>query len=486
MLLAGFIITPIILDQLGQDVFGFYHFLLGIIAYINLAEIGVAGSLTAIFSKYLQDKREHPSILIITGVRAYLRVLPVFVFAWVATYALIIYTAPEVSLTPFQIQISYVLLGINVLFIILTPLKTYLECSHQSNIVDGAMLFHFIVFAVFRVLFAYMDMKLFGQVLAASLSMIALNSVLYYFIHKQLKKSLLNFKKKSPKAIFDEVWQQNWNHVIFNTAGRICLGADNVIVGFMLSPAQLTVFFLTQKLPTVILHQLNAISHATWVPLVQTALDKDYSGFQRKFNEVNKFIMMMGLSAIVSVIIFNRFFITTWVGADSYGGLWLTFFSCFVALFTSIYSFWGWIVVGSGHVETMNKVVIISAVINITLSILLTHFVGIIGPLVGSFCTYLFFQMPFTLPIFKKIYRLSILSLLKSLLPAMVFAAGYIYLGLLASDQWLVGSQLGWFSLGWMMPLTSVVYFILGFLILTNSEEKTIWKQRLFRYFKRS
>jgi O-antigen/teichoic acid export membrane protein len=184
---------------------------------------------------------------------------------------------------------------------------------------------------------------------------------------------------------------------------------------------------------------------------------------------------------MVPLAAFNRTFISLWVGPECYGGDWITALAATNGVLLSIYSLWGLVLSGTGHVARVVPGMIASAAINIGVSILATVLLGPIGPLLGTLTAFITVNSWYLPMLLRRLFQVPLRPLcLAVATPAMI---GIPYALVV---RWFAHAHppAGWIPLGLEMAGSALVYLAIAWLAIFKADERAVWILR-FRLFLR-
>jgi len=137
--------------------------------------------------------------------------------------------------------------------------------------------------------------------------------------------------------------------------------------------------------------QIQGVGNSIWASLGELYHSKDYDKFNHHVVLISKIIATFSFAILFPLCFLNQSFISLWVGTDLFAGLLFTVVACTNAYFTAVLTFWGWLFSSAAKIDQISKLSLYNAFINITLSFLFTKWLGVIGPILGTFVANLLF-----------------------------------------------------------------------------------------------
>ena len=172
--------------------------------------------------------------------------------------------------------------------------------------------------------------------------------------------------------------------LISQICGRVSLVSDHTVVALILGPAAVAPLYLTRRLADLALSQLQGIGNASWAALADLHAAGDHATFAQRLVEATKFVAALGVAVLVPIAVHNDRFMALWVGSSHYAGFGVTVTVACNAFLLGLLTLWDWAFSGTGQVAKLVRVSVVSATINVVVSVVLTFKIGIVGPLVGT------------------------------------------------------------------------------------------------------
>ena len=120
-----------------------------------------------------------------------------------------------------------------------------------------------------------------------------------------------------------ELWTERWPLAVARLTANAGLISDYIVVGMIISPATVATFSISQRLLISLGGLLVTIGNAAWAGLSELFVF-DRAGFEQRVLELVRLSLGAGTTMIGIVALYNRNFVTLWVGSHYYGGALLT------------------------------------------------------------------------------------------------------------------------------------------------------------------
>ncbi|WP_334946257.1 lipopolysaccharide biosynthesis protein [Nostoc sp.] len=286
--------------------------------------------------------------------------------------------------------------------------------------------------------------------------------------------------RKSQLSIDKQLWRLNWPTLALNLSGHLSLFTDNIIISYSLSPATVVPFFITQRLGMLAQTQIQGIGNATWAALADLHAKGEIDKFNARVIELTRLVAVMGLALMVAIAAYNPYFVKLWVGQERFAGDGVTLLAACNGFLLGLFSLWGWCFSGTGNVSKITLLSALTAVINVVISVVSTHFFGIIGPLLGTFVTFTTISS-WCLPLLmQQVFGTSLKQLFLAVSQPLLVGIPYGFV-----VWWIARSHTpwGWLGLGVEIGLAALIYLVIAWLLVLTKSERYQWNYRLQTLF---
>lgn len=474
ILITTFIMSPIILRLIGDKDFGTFKVLTEVFSYLGLVEMGLLASLVScMIPLFKAGNRPVLEQLLSEGSRKYWKVA-----LWTIIFGLALFPFLK-KLTSWSGDSAsdlYLTFGLLLSTAFLIPsniYRGYFDASNRGHLLHLINFIQSLLFTFTAVLFAYWGWKIKSQGVAFFISVAAGAFLLRYF--SDIKISL-----RSKSNQFDHKISSNRKPQVLNElAGKLCLNADQVIIGIFLGPVMVTKVFLGQRVVQIMQLQLLSLGQASWASLGTLYYhEEEHPGlFEKRLMEMTKVLAIFAVAGLVPICVLNQAFIELWVG-EKYlmGSNALVYFASANAFFLGLFNFWGFIFSVLGKPGVITKLFWQQAIINVLASLICTKYFGGIGPIVGTLISYLIIPVWLYPKLLKEHFGLHELRLFASFLwPAFLGVGSVVFYHF---SPWKF-THLSWLHFIFSGTLIFLVNSILLFLILFNKAEKKLFINRI-------
>jgi len=473
----GIVATPLFLRWLGDERFGAFRAATEWCGHLTLFELGLSGALAPLFARAISrgDSRAVRALLV-TGMRSYLGV----------TALMLVTGAVLAAVIPHLVRVSPSLVGdlrwgcwaslIGIMAMPLAPFRWLAEAGQRTYLVNGLLLLQGVLVTALGLLLAWSGWGIAGQFAAASLGilvfsvLVALEGMRRYFglRHSRVDDASLGTARR-------EIWNLNWPSLICKLCGRVGLVTDNLLIAYILGPVAVVPFYLTQRLAVLVQGQLQGIGTASWAGLVELAFKGQTETFNRRLIQLTALVAVLGTAILVPIACWNQRFIVLWVGPGCFGGECLTALAAVNGLLLAVFSLWGFVLSGTGHAARVMPAHVVAAVVNLTVSIVATHILGLVGPLVGTAAGFVSVNLWYLPWVLRELFGTSIRELVRAAaLPACLGVPYGVCLWWFAHAL----EPCGWLGLAAEMTMAVVVYLALAWTLVLRRTERREWMDR--------
>lgn len=472
--LFGFLITPIIILNVGDEAYGLYKLMFDWLSNVWMFDLGVSGAFLAVSAIYY---KKNITDVYADGFRLHLKVLPILIASSVIFYFIILNLVElkDVSLATYSL--SFLILALTFLFYPLNIFRQYFEVSERSSLINWITIAQLFCTNLLLLIMAKLGMGLIGICAAYSLFVILGYLVIYYFFYREQKIGFVALLKGSGKYT-SEIKKTGKSYLSINISQKISFLADNSIIAYFYSPAQVVLFFISQRLAGLFQTQIQGLSFSAWASLIDFYNNDERGHFRDKFIEVLKLNFLIASLAFVLCVVYNESFIRLWIGSKYYIDNSFNLIVSSLLVVNTLNFFIGHIITGTGLVKTQSRAYIVLGVANLILSIVFAYYLGFHGPVLASLLT-MGFLLIFKVRLIYKYYQVSALSLFLIFLRQL-----FVVTIILLTSLWVLNQSYfedGWTSLGLYVSLSSFCFMLVSYFLVFNSRERDIWFARIKR-----
>ena len=478
---VALVATPWLETWLGRERFGAFRILFDCLGYLTLLELGLGGALSPLIARAL-GRGDEPALrkTVAVGTRAYLSVSILTVVVGLALVPVIprfVADLPPRYLP--DLRMAWVVGLSGFLSLSLLPFRTVLDARQLGYRINLLMVAQSLLITGVALVLARGGWGITGQSIAHALGTwfvtLAMAGVALR-VHPGLLRSAR--AESGDRETLRAIWRLSLPTLLFNLSGRVSLMTDNIVVGAMLGAGTVTTLFFTQRLAVLAQSLLQGVGGATWAALAELHAKGEHNTFNSRLIELSGLIALLSVAGLAPIVGFNRSFLGLWRGPSyPYGGDAVIALAALNAFLQSQFSLWAWCFTATGKAPRIVANSVLASVVNLAASLLLTPWLGMAGPLLGTtfaFVAVVGWWLPRAL---QRDFGTSPTALARAVLPSLAFGLPYAA-GLVRLARW--HPPRSWFELSALMSLSALAVLALGFASrLRDPEQRALWHVRL-------
>lgn len=311
----SFLVTPFIVEKLGEEAYGFTLLANNFVTYGSIVTIALNSMAGRFISIAIHRKDEKSAETYYSSVFVANMVISL-VLAIVSLFIVIrLKSLINVSDTLYRdVQITFALAFINFLisvisavFTVATFVTNTLHLSSIRNIISNVIRVVIII-----PMFAFLSPRIFYISIAAIASTVFIAISNYYLSNRLLPNLKIKFSKFSFKAIKEIISAGIWNSV--NSLSTMLLtGLDLLIANLFISPAAMGILSVAKTVPTSILSFLGTIGNIFTPQFTILYAKNDIKGLVKEVKFSIKFFSFLMTVPLAGFIIFGTEFFTLWL-----------------------------------------------------------------------------------------------------------------------------------------------------------------------------
>jgi O-antigen/teichoic acid export membrane protein len=468
-LLVGLVAAPFLIRWLGTEKFGAYRAMLEWVGYLSLLDFGINEALIPVLTKNKRREREAIS----AALQIHFKLIPLKL----AASALLIWLAPSIidvsGNSTGDLRSAIAVMSISASLLGLFPVfRILVETRQLGYLINNHLTVQSILLNGLALLFAFLHLGITGQALALLLAGLPF----YVFVTRFAFKNLPGTGWKSDSQLKKDLWALGRAPTIAGICSRLGFLSDNMVIAVILSASSVTPFFMTQRLVNFVQGILYGVGNASWAALTDIHVRGQDKVFEEKLIELTRVVVILGLISLGPIVAFNRHFITIWVGAEQFGGHWLTVLSAANVLALSLTALWAWVFGTTGKLSKILPINLSFTAVNFSSSLFLTRKLGLLGPPLGTLIALVLvslWALPWQL---SKHFQISPTQIFGALCTPLVILSPPI-----AGIWWIAQN---YFEATWVhtlcgMGLSAILLGSIAWLTILTVEEKSNWKRRL-------
>jgi len=470
-----FIMTPILVSNLGRYDYGLWEMIMAIVGYMGILDMGIRPTVSRYAAMAIARKDERELGQVYATAWFYLvavgACLAVSLALWGVLFPASLAENPQSDAQKYSLLLLILAAQLLLVFPAYTAesfLEAYQEYYLKNNItivnsiVGSILIYHFIS--------PENALLLLAGVNAAGIS----SKYLFYVIYMQNKRAFLRpYFGRFSWGKLRELFRFSLKTLVQGLSTRIENSTDSLVIGFILGPASVPLYSIPANLVNYIRSITYNLTHVFMPYFSSLAARAEAQKTREVYFIGSKLTVCSVLIMAIGVVGLGHSFLTLWIGGDIAEGaapiLWiLVAFTCLPLL--NPYS--------SRYLTAINRHGIFAkwgpvvAVVNLGLSLMLIHPLGIYGVALGSLLPAIFYQ-PYILKICCNELNVPVSSyLVKVLIPCSIPASAMLGVMLVLIAEFTVDSYIKLLAIA----VTTALVFIAvaSVLTLSRSERKEV------------
>lgn len=472
MFFAQLFMTRAITQNLGIELYGVWAILISIQTYLFAVDSGFSSSVTTYANIFIEksDKKSVRNLLSTNFALVSIIFLSIFIVFLIISGPIQNLLAGESSLvfSDWSVSISIVILNVYTLSII-GIFSNYLIATYRIEISKLFQIAHILLYASLVYIAAIN-----GYSIRQMLFLIAITSIFYFLtliLYIKLKddhvlpKSFFYFDK----SLYNKISKFIYNTFILAIASRIQFYTDVLVIGSIIGLGSAGLFDINNKIPFYSTYVFSAFVAIYYPLFTKRYHSNNQSSLSALFLSIQNYSIVLAIGVSVVLIFYGQKFIIFWVGDDMFIGINIFLLLIFSMLMHAIYGPSAVALQAIGKNSKLMKYEVITAIINIGLSLLLVIPFGIVGVIYGTIISQ-FLALIFVYVHLLKILHIAYKSfIIETLIPIFILIIFLFSLFYISRSFWTLQVKLLhiFISSGFIMLITLISFIILEAILVT-------------------
>ncbi|GAK49297.1 polysaccharide biosynthesis protein [Candidatus Moduliflexus flocculans] len=316
MILISFFVSPLLVHQLGTELYGIWTLIIQITGYFTVLDLGVNTAIVRFISMYAAQKKYDAANDVYNTAFAFFFIVSAVVMLLTLSLGAFFYDFFHIAnVTPLYAYAVFCLVGIDIAFSLLfSTLTATLNGLQEFVSINAISMIITLLKNAILVILLFRGYKLFA------LAMLQLSTNLlrygWYYLTVHQKYSFLYVSRKfCHVASLKHIFTYSVYSFIIAIAGRIIFLTDSVVISRMLGNSEVTFYMIPGSLLEYVTKIVGAVSGAL-VPVISS---QDATGEQAKnrtlYVIVTRYILAISLPIIFVLFTVGGDFIGLWMGA---------------------------------------------------------------------------------------------------------------------------------------------------------------------------
>lgn len=486
---VGFVSAPVLLHYLGAERVGAFRAATDLLGYLSLLDLGMGVALAGVLAGGVsRGDADEVRAGLAAGVRFYTRLAAAAcgLAAVLAVAAPYLFRGSAGTLAELRVGLLLALPALAV--VALTPLRSLADARQRGYAVQLAFTAGTLVGFGASVGLAAAGWGIPGQFAAYSAGIV---TAVLLVAADELRRhpdgwAAVAGRVPVPADTAARLRGLNRSGFVLAAAARFALQSDALIINFVLGPAAVMPFVLTQRLIQLATAQTLALGSATWAGLAELYHRGETAVFHRRVADVARYTVVIAAAGVLPAAVWGRSFVRLWVGEEFYAGDLVTALTAAAAVLQALAALFGWLFAGTGKPGRLVRWAVANAGLNVSLSVTATYFVGLPGPLLGTAAAHLLVGSWWFPRALRREFGLPPGLLGKAVVGPLLAAAVYggvlaVVAETVAVTDLLPGRVGGLVMLGGTFGTAAVGYLLLCWAAVLTPDERADWRDRLRR-----
>lgn len=388
-IIVGFVLTPALLRALGEERFGATRAAQDWLGSLAVFDAAIFSALLPLLAKaYAVSDTERLQRIFGTALVSYSKLMLVMLLSGGVLIVVIPWLVPVDAESVVDLRLGCAVGLVSTLFVPIGILRGMIDARQRSYLLHVIAGLQSIAVSFLAVGFAWLDWGITGQFAAALAGQCLMTGMLISESWFNSRDLLRGVQWKADPEVAGELSKLNLYSFIAQVCGRISLMMDTAIIAALLEPALIVPFLMSQRLVAFVGGQLLGIGNAAWAAIAELHGKGEFDRLNHRMIELTRITVFLAVAALVPTAAYTRAFVTLWVGETRYAGPVVVTLASLNVTALAVLSLWGWAIVGTGQIRRMNFIQLPAMLCNLTISLIATRSLGVVGPLLGTFLTH--------------------------------------------------------------------------------------------------
>ena len=482
---TAMISSRLVLARIGDERFGAFRSLFELFGYLNLVDSGLSTSLRPLMAQSLSAEKLAETRRLFQLARfTFLGGSALAVAIGIGLTGCITAIIPVPSPAHADLRLASLIFTLGLLNICFGPARCLCESMQRSYFINLSLIAQSlcITFTTMLLCTRFPRWGISAQAFSIVFWVFFFNTILNIVVRQYRKNwpAAMIMDESAGSTISQSLWRNSRDSFILMLAGRATLQSNSLLLGQFAGQAEVTQLYATQRLFDVIQSQLFAVGQASWASLADIFHKNQLELFRRRVIQLLRLIYVMAFATLIPVYHFNGSFVSLWVGQGRYGGVLTSAIMLANVLAVAFTVFSTWCLTGTGHLNSIMRLTIVTSLLDIAASLVFTRSLGLNGPILGSCIVFYLFSIPWHVRLLSQHFQIPGRQLARSVLGPWLLA---IPLGLVCYGLKLWSAPVGqWSALAVLMGLPAVIYLVMaGSFLLEPEDQQTLWRKLRIR-----
>lgn len=473
---AGFVLVPVVLSHVSREDYGLWATVGQAFAYLNLLDLGVGSALIRRTAQVRagDDPGAAISRALSTGMAIF---AGLGALVLVAGLGFAVALPKVLPLSAEQLPVARLILGVLVVYTALSfPLRAAMKTlqglqamatAHLLTMLEG------LVTPVGAVLLLAAGVGLLALPIASAIGGSVAGLLAFLLVRRHTPTAVVgraHVSATEARELF------GWSALLWlnSLAVMVIYQTDTLVVASGLGLGAAAGYSLTTRLPMYALPVIVVLADSC----VPAAVELSALGRRERLREVYLRVVRVtsvaafGAALVASAV--NGRFVTLWVGAENYGGVWLTVIVSLILVYRVLMQTAAVVILGVGRLRGVVVMSLLEAALNLALSLWWVRRYGPAGVAAATLAAGLLTSGWFVTLVTARLLEVGVATILRrSLATPLVCVLPAAVVAVLLRDQ---TARAGWVGLTLIAAALAGVYCVTALLVAMSSSEATaVW-----------
>lgn len=382
-----FVMTPVLVSNLGNHDYGIWEIIAAIIGYMGLLDFGMKPTIVRFASKHLAENSPEKLQILYSTAWAFMSVVGIVIFLFFLGWAIFL---PDLLSVDKEQQYRYSLLLFIVGFQVFVSFPGYvaegfLEGFQEYSKKNNISIFYLIVTS--SIVYTLITPSN-GIILLASVSAAGLFVKYLHFAVLLYKPGFGNLRPDLSRASwvsFKETSRFGFKALVQGVAYTVEAGTDTLVIGYFLGAAIVPIYAIPANLINYIKGIGWTLTQAFMPLFTMMHTQEKAKEIQEMYLGVSRYVVALLLPIAVGAVLLGGPFIGVWVGEQyqKEADIIILLLAIYIAYpFLNPFSVRYLLAIGAHGM--LAKLTTVGAAFNITLSVILVNYWGVVGVALGS------------------------------------------------------------------------------------------------------
>lgn len=379
------IVTPVMVNGLGPEGYGLWVAVASVMGYSTLLDFGMNTAIakyTAEFNAVGQPQMVNR--LASTALVLYGRVAVVLLAVSVGLAAVAPHAVSVDEELVWPLRVTVVLMGCNaVLSLVGGVFGNIVYGLQRVDLWKTCALAHVVASALLTVALLRLGFGLVG-IAAASVCATVMLVAVYRYTLQTIGHPFERTAEGVPPELRSDIYRYGGRTVVLGLTSRILYSTDAIVIAIALGAASVGPYEIAYKICFLMTYLFSVISTTLFPRFSHLYALKDLEGARRLFLLVTWVSLAIVTPLILAVGYLGDAFISAWVGSDNFVGLPTLVVLLAMSLLHGIGTPVGLMLQATGKNKILTYSEVTNAVLNISLSLILVRYYGVLGVALGT------------------------------------------------------------------------------------------------------